>query len=513
VTAKPFARRVRVLDATLREGDQAAGFAFSREEKISLAEAIAGLGVDVIEAGFPLSSPADFESCAAISRLMASPGSPLVSVMCRAIPEEIASSARAFADPSRGILHLTLPVSDRHARVKLGLDRAGVLALVREAVSCAADLAGEVELGAEDATRADPSFLAEYCAVAVDSGARVVNIADTVGRSLPAETARLVSVARRSHPAFQDGRAIISVHCHDDLGLALANTLAALSAGAGQAEVTLLGLGERAGNLATETFAAVLDERRETLRVDTGIDLGFVGRAVGLLSSIVGSGLSPLKPVTGTNARAHASGIHQHGLAWDPYTYRSVYRDYADCPPERFVVSRHSGLAGVVLSLSRMLGRDPVPGTAEMVLARAKAGEGTLGPSEILETISGRERLRTIRAESFALSYEEGLGARAVARFAGDRAETVTTGSDPRQAIEALVLARTGFPVSARVMSLWGYGIGLGSCRTRLYVEAEIKGTQDSELAVERVGLDPGRLLLEALLDCVNVAMARARAS
>lgn len=506
------ARRVRVLDATLREGDQAAGFAFSRAEKISLAEAIAGLGVDVIEAGFPLSSPADFESCAAISRLLSSSSSPLVAVMCRAIPTEIEASARALADPSRGILHLTLPASDRHARAKLGLDRGGVLRLVREAVSCAAGLAAEVELGAEDATRADPSFLAEYCAVAVDSGARVVNLADTVGRSLPAETARLVSLARRSHPAFRDGRAIISVHCHDDLGLALANTLAAFSAGAGQAEVTLLGIGERAGNLATETFAAVLDERRDALGLETGIELGSVCRVAGLLSSIVGSGLSPLKPVTGTNVRAHASGIHQHGLARDPYTYRSVYRDYPDCAPERFVVSRHSGLAGVALSLSRMFGRAPIPGEAEAVLARAKAGEGTLGPSEILETVFAQKSFRTIRAESFSLSYEEGLGARAVARFVGDRVETVATGSDPRRAIESLVHTRTGFPVLTRVVSLSGYGTEPGSFRTRLYAEAEIRGARGSELAVERVGLDPGRLLLESLLDCANVAMAREKA-
>ena len=229
------ARNLIVLDTTLRDGDQSACGGFSIADKIRIARALDEAGIDRIETGFPASSDIDFEAC---SRIAAEGLSAELAVMCRAVPREIELASRALP-PSSGIIHITLPVSDRLMNVKLGKTRGEILALARSSVRLAAGFAKTLEAGAEDATRADYDYLAEYCAAVIDAGASVVNIADTAGFATPEEIEQLVRKLMISVPAFSSGRAMLSVHCHNDLGLAAANTLAGIAGGATQIETTL----------------------------------------------------------------------------------------------------------------------------------------------------------------------------------------------------------------------------------------------------------------------------------
>jgi 2-isopropylmalate synthase len=319
-------RRVIILDTTLRDGDQA--FSFSAREKIALALALAEAGVDVIETGFPLSSRIDFEVCRTAARELrgwgpqnfaAVEGWPLTAVMCRGLPRDIAESAKVFSGGVPGILHISLPVSRIHIEAKLGKTEREIIALAREAVSFAAGLAPLVELGAEDAFRADRDFLLEYCRAALEAGAHTVNIADTLGAASPGSIRDLVEFLCFHIPGFNPGAkengAVLSIHCHNDLALACANTLAALEAGCGQAEVSVGGIGERAGNAALEEVAANIGLRSQETGLCTKLRPEQFPKLLGLAAASAGGAFSLMKPLWGWNTRSHGSGIHQQGLS------------------------------------------------------------------------------------------------------------------------------------------------------------------------------------------------------
>lgn len=525
-------RRIRVLDATLRDGDQAAGFAFSVAEKLEIALALADAGVDVIEAGFPLSSRADGESCALVSReLSARAGAPAVSFFCRAVLGDIERTARFFSPECRSVLHLSLPVSDVHIRAKFGLSRRSVLDRAVESVRAARSLASEVEMGAEDATRADRAFLAEYCDAVTSAGARTVNVADTVGRALPGEFGELVAYLRYAVPAFRVGSASISVHCHDDLGLAAANTVAAVQSGCDQIEVCALGLGERSGNAALEELSAILSARGDALCATTGIALSALAPLARLVSLRCGTAFSPLKSVTGSSARAHASGIHQSALSRDIETYSPG--SVADGPPvfapERIVLSRHSGKAGVASAARAYAGIELGEARAAELLDVIKEtlpdSEPAFGVTEFLSLLNDRDLMAvsTVRCRDLEFSSARGQceisGAfdfGASPSPAGDRRENgcVTgRGPTPGEAALDLVERATGIDLSVRALAVSSYDVpshGVESgAKWRVYIEAIVSGDAEARVfAVERVGCDRDRATVDALLDAVNAHRA-----
>lgn len=514
------AQRLRVLDATLRDGDQAAGFAFSVRAKLDIARALAASGVDIIEAGFPLSSALDGEACALIADEFAAQtnayaNAPSIALMCRAIPDEIRKTAAFFRSNTRGVLHLSLPVSDLHISSKLGISRALLLERAANSVRIARCLAFEVEMGAEDATRADREFLAEYCDAVTSLGARTVNIADTVGHALPLEFASLVTYLLRKVPAFRDGSSIISVHCHNDLGLASANTLAAIGARCGQIEVCALGLGERAGNAALEEIAAVLETRHDIYDICTGLIPSEIGNLTRLVSSVIGTGLSPLKPVTGSNIRAHASGIHQHGVSRNCKAYQSFDPSVFRTVPERIVLSRHSGRSGVEMAAIKYAGVRLTAAQAESLLGRIKNScqndASQFGITEFLLLLrdDGLVTKPIISCRDVALTALEGSYTLSGSFFRNDTRGTgyfFETGNGRTLIKSSLDLIRKLFSVEIAVqaINISGYGNGSGF-RWRIYIEASFA----ENFAVERIGENQTNLLLAALLDLANVLCAR----
>jgi 2-isopropylmalate synthase len=283
-------RTIDIFDTTLRDGEQSPGIALQPDEKVEIAEQLDRLGVDVVEAGFAASSPGDFEGVRAVARAATNA---TVASLCRTRREDIDAGTEALAGARRSRLHVFIATSPVHMERKLCLEPDEVVEQARWAVAYASDRADEVEFSCEDATRSDPSFLARVCSAAIRSGATIVNLPDTVGYALPEEYGRLLRLVRHLCPAL-DG-VTLSVHCHDDLGLAVANSLAGVAAGAGQVECTVNGIGERAGNAALEA---------------------------GLVEQFTGYAVPRNKAIVGANAFAHEAGIHQDGLLKDTATYQ-----------------------------------------------------------------------------------------------------------------------------------------------------------------------------------------------
>jgi len=313
-------RRITIFDTTLRDGEQSPGIALSPDEKAEIARALERLGVDVIEAGFPVASPGDFEGvravCAAVER-------PTVAAFARARREDLDAAVEALT-PARGRarLHVCIATSPIHMERKLGLEPVQVVEQARLAVRYASAHVDEVEFCCEDSTRSDPAFVAEVCRAALEEGATTINLPDTVGYCVPSEYAAFVRKVRRLCPEL--GRATLATHCHNDLGLAVANTLAGVEAGATQVECTVNGIGERAGNAALEEVVMALRVRADVLAYETGVDVGEIGRVSRLVSELTGFAVQRNKAIVGANAFAHEAGIHQDGMLKDPSTYQII---------------------------------------------------------------------------------------------------------------------------------------------------------------------------------------------
>jgi 2-isopropylmalate synthase len=314
--AKP--RRITIFDTTLRDGEQSPGIALSPDEKAEIACALERLGVDVIEAGFAVSSPGDFEGVRAVG---AAVSGPTVASLARTRVEDLDAAVEALAGArGRTRLHVFIATSPIHMELKLGLEPPEVVEQTRFAVTHVADRVDEVEFSCEDATRSDPAFVAEVCRVAIEAGATTINLPDTVGYSLPEEHAAFLVEVRRHCPELE--HVALSVHCHNDLGLAVANTLAGVRAGATQVECTVNGLGERAGNAALEEVVMALRVRAEALGLETGIQVSEIGRVSQLVSQLTGYSVQRNKAIVGANAFAHEAGIHQDGILKHVSTYQ-----------------------------------------------------------------------------------------------------------------------------------------------------------------------------------------------
>jgi len=330
--------RISIFDTTLRDGEQSPGCSMDLREKVRMAEKLQELGVDIIEAGFPIASEGDF---AAVRAVASQCRDVRVAALCRTAEQDVARAAEALSRAAHPRIHTFCATSDIHLEHKLRKSRAEVIAMTRAAVAQARSYAEDVEFSAEDATRSDIDYLCEVLDVAVDAGASVLNVPDTVGYTTPPEMAHLVQEVRER--VVRDRDVIISVHCHNDLGLAVANSLAAFEAGARQVECTINGIGERAGNASLEEIVMALHVRADRLPFATNIDTTQLYPASQLLSSIVGFDVQPNKAIVGRNAFAHEAGIHQHGVINNPLCYEIMTPESVGVPANSLVLGKHSG--------------------------------------------------------------------------------------------------------------------------------------------------------------------------
>ena len=332
-------QRVRIFDTTLRDGEQSPGCSMDLTEKVRLARKLQSLGVDVIEAGFPIASDGDF---AAVKAVAAECRKVTVAALCRTAEQDVRRAAEALCGAARPRIHTFVATSDIHLEYKLRKSRAEVLEMTREAVRLARSFVEEVEFSAEDATRSDVDYLCEVFEVAVSEGATILNVPDTVGYTLPNEFAQLVDAVRKRVAGNRDDLTI-SVHCHNDLGLAVANSLAAVNAGARQIECTINGIGERAGNASLEEIVMAMRVRTDSLPFDTGVDSQQLYPTSQLLSQTIGFGVQPNKAIVGRNAFAHEAGIHQHGVISNPLCYEIMTPESVGVPANELVLGKHSG--------------------------------------------------------------------------------------------------------------------------------------------------------------------------
>ncbi len=312
-----MSRRITIFDTTLRDGEQSPGIALSPDEKVEIAEQLERLGVDIVEAGFAVSSPGDFEGVRAVAAAIERP---TVASLARTRKEDIDAAAEALAGARRSRIHVFLATSPIHMERKLRLEPEEVVEQARWSVGYARSLADEVEFSCEDATRSEPEFAARVCAEAVRAGATTINLPDTVGYCLPGEYAEFIAEIRALCPELEGVE--LSVHCHDDLGLAVANTLAGIKAGATQVEATINGLGERAGNAALEEVVMALRVRHGAFEAHTDINVGEIGRSSRLVEELTGYRVQKNKAIVGASAFAHEAGIHQDGMLKDAQTYQ-----------------------------------------------------------------------------------------------------------------------------------------------------------------------------------------------
>ncbi len=333
-----MADHVRVFDTTLRDGEQAPGFSLRPAEKLQLARQIDALGVDIIEAGFPIASPADAEAVRTIATEIRRP---TIACLARCHRADLEKAAWAIKPAARGRIHTFIATSDLHLKVKLRMSREQCLDAAVESVRYARHQTDDVQFSAEDATRSDFDFLCKVVESVIAVGATTINLPDTVGYTTPDETRDFFERIRAAVP--DSDRVVFSTHCHDDLGLAVANSLAAIQGGARQVECTVNGIGERAGNAALEEIVMTLRIRADRLPFTTAIEAKEIYPASEMLTKLTGQGVQVNKAVVGRNAFAHEAGIHQDGMLKDRRTYEIMRAEDVGAPWNPLVLGKHSG--------------------------------------------------------------------------------------------------------------------------------------------------------------------------
>ena len=341
--------RVKVFDTTLRDGEQSPGIALNQQEKLEIAQQLARLGVDVIEAGFPITSPGDFESVQAIAREVEGP---VICGLARTAKQDIDAAWEAVRDAERARIHTFIATSDIHIERKLQTTREDVIGQVRAAVAHAREYTDDVEFSPEDGSRSDIPYMAEVIAVALEEGASTINVPDTVGYALPGEYKAMFEELYRLVPRLRE--VTVSVHCHDDLGLAVANSLAGIEAGCRQVECALNGIGERAGNASLEEIVMLLHTREPALGLWTGIETKEIARSSRLVSRLSGYPVQPNKAIVGRNAFAHEAGIHQDGVLKERATYEIMDATTVGLAGNSIVLGKHSGRHALRAALEEM---------------------------------------------------------------------------------------------------------------------------------------------------------------
>ncbi len=393
--------KVFIFDTTLRDGEQAPGFSMNINEKLIVAKQLARLGVDVIESGFAASSPGDFES---VQRIAEEVKGPVIATLCRAVKKDIEIGAEAVKPAERKRIHTFIATSEIHMKYKLKMDPKEVLERAVEAVRFARNFTDDVEFSAEDATRSDLDFLCKVIEEVIKAGATTVNIPDTVGYAIPSEFKEKISYIMNKVPNID--MAVVSVHCHNDLGLAVANSLAAIEAGARQVECTINGIGERAGNAALEEIVMAIHTRRDHFSLTTGIRTQEIYKTSTLVSHITGVYVQPNKAIVGKNAFAHEAGIHQHGVLENPLTYEIMRPETVGFPSSRLVLGKHSGRHALKQKLEQLGFTDLTEEQLNRVFERFKKLADK--KKEVLDDdilIIAQEELLSIPVKTYELDY------------------------------------------------------------------------------------------------------------
>ena len=334
--------KIQVFDTTLRDGEQSPGFSMSIDEKLRMAMQLDDLGVDIIEAGFSVASDDDFSSVTQISKKVRRP---IIAALARTNPKDVEIAGKSVQSADKPRIHTFIATSDIHLAKKLEIGQEECLERITKAVGLARELVDDVEFSAEDATRTDISFLCEAIRAALSAGATTINIPDTVGYTFPEEFSSLIKTLFEQVHGLND--AVVSVHCHDDMGLAVANSLAAIQAGARQVECTINGIGERAGNASLEEIVMALKVRKDLTEHHTDIHSESIYKTSELLTQVTGIHPQPNKAIVGKNAFAHEAGIHQHGMLKDKVTYEIMMPELVGAPAARLVLGKHSGRHGL----------------------------------------------------------------------------------------------------------------------------------------------------------------------
>ncbi len=376
--------RVLIFDTTLRDGEQSPGYGMTAEQKLVLARQLDSLGVDVIEAGFPAASPEDLEGCRSIAREIRRA---TIAGLARCNDGDIEASARGLEPASHARLHLFFGTSQLHLDAKTGLSQEAALDLIVNSVRLAKKLFDEIEFSPEDATRTDADFLVSVVQAVVSEGVNVVNIPDTVGYTVPSEYRARFELLRSRVEGID--RVTLSTHCHNDLGLAVANSLAAIEGGARQVECTINGIGERAGNASLEEIVTALRIRSDRMPFETGIDSSKIYETSQLLSALTGVGVQPNKAIVGRNAFAHEAGVHQQGWLKDRRTYEIMTPESVGAPPAKLVMGRHSGrraLAARLTELGHPVGGSTLNHVYDRFLKACETGKA-LDDDELIELV------------------------------------------------------------------------------------------------------------------------------
>lgn len=329
---------IQIFDTTLRDGEQSPGYSMNKPEKLQLARQLEQLQVDVIEAGFPIASEGDFETVRKIAEAITESS---VAGLCRTTPVDIETAAKAVEKAAKPRIHTFIATSDIHMKYKLCKSRDEVIESAIAGVEKAKSYCDDVEFSAEDASRSDPEFLYNVFEAAISAGATVINVPDTVGYALPWEFGDLIKGIKENVPNID--QAILSVHCHNDLGLAVANSLTAIQNGAQQIECTINGIGERAGNASLEEIVMAIETRKNNMNFTTGVNTKEIYPASQLLAQITGKGVQPNKAIVGDNAFAHEAGIHQHGVLKNPLCYEIMTPESVGLTCNKIVIGKHSG--------------------------------------------------------------------------------------------------------------------------------------------------------------------------
>jgi len=443
-------QHIRIFDTTLRDGEQSPGASMNSAEKLRLATQLESLGVDTIEAGFPAASDGDFE---AVSRIAKKLKTTEVAALARTSVNDINRAWEAIQHAARPKIHTFIATSDIHLEYKLRMSRDEVVQEAINAVSYAKTLTQEVEFSAEDGSRSDRDFLCRVFEAAIEAGATVVNLPDTVGYAIPHEFAELVSYVNEHTPNID--QAVLSVHCHNDLGLATANTLAAIDAGARQAEVTINGIGERAGNTSLEEVVMATQTRPNWFTMNTRVKTELIYPTSRLVSMITGIIVQPNKAIVGANAFAHEAGIHQDGMLKNPMTYEIMNPETIGLSRNKLVLGKHSGRHALHEHLKEM-GYDLTDAELNKVFKRFKdlADKKKQVMDEDMEALVAEEILRT--KEIFKLEYMN-----------------VTSGTT--------VMPMASIQLSVNGRSIKGAGYGNGPVDSAFNTIAKLSGTS-SEL-------------------------------
>ncbi|MHB8309921.1 2-isopropylmalate synthase [Metallibacterium sp.] len=512
--APPARERVLIFDTTLRDGEQAPGCSMTRVQKLRMARVLEELGVDIIEAGFPAASEVDAAAVAAVAATMRRAR---IGALARCQVGDIVTAARALESATQARIHLFLATSPIHREHKLHMSKAQVLDTAVAAVRRACALCGDVEFSAEDALRTEPEFLIEVFNAVIAAGARTINVPDTVGYTTPAEIAALFARLRREVVGIE--RAVLSTHCHDDLGMGVANSLAAIEAGARQVECTVNGIGERAGNAALEEVVMALRTRADRYALDTGIDSTRLYAASRALSGTIGLEVARNKAIVGDNAFAHEAGIHQHGMLANRATYEIMRPEDVGFPHTRLVLGRHSGRHALRERISTLgLGIDDA--RFETVFSEFK----TLAESkrEVLDAdVEALVLGAAVHARGpwmlAALHVGTYVGGASIASLHlrhvdGREARETATGSGPVHAVTAALVRASGLALEIIELRVRSIGLGAGAqgeAVLRVQHDAqELRGRGTSTDIVEAAAL--------AMLEVVNRierTQSRARAN